>query len=65
MTFQGKIIQMVANMSDSESKELLARIFLKLDRINNYDYPKTKAHDEIYEIYREEVVGRMIFDKEG
>lgn len=63
MSYQDQIIEMVKSMEEKEAKKLLATIFLKLERINNYDFPKEKAFEEIRELYREEVVGRTIFDK--
>ncbi|PLS03154.1 hypothetical protein [Neobacillus cucumis] len=61
MSFQEDIMLMVKNMEVDEAKKLLASIFLKLQKVNNYDYSKENAYEDIKELYREAVVGKMMF----
>jgi hypothetical protein len=61
MSFQEDIMLMVKNMEENEAKKLLASIFLKLQKVNNYDYSKENAYEDIKELYREAVVGKMMF----
>jgi hypothetical protein len=63
MSVKEDIIELVREMDESEAKATLAKIFVKLERINNYNYPKTKALEDIFEIYREKIVGHLIFGK--
>jgi hypothetical protein len=63
MGYREDMLQMVKDMDEMEAKKILASIFLKLERVNNYDYSKDKCYEDIREIYREQIVGNMMFGK--
>jgi hypothetical protein len=61
MSLGNDIMLMVKNMEENEAKMLLASIFLRLEKVNNYDYSKENAYEDIKELYREAIVGKMMF----
>lgn len=61
MPLSDDLIEMIREMSEKEAKTLLAEVFLELESIGYGGKTKQQAYDNIYEIYRGQIVGKMIF----
>lgn len=55
-----KIVNIIIEMNESEAKDTLARIFRKMGRVNGINYTQQNCYEDIENIFREKVVGKMM-----
>ncbi|MFE3973277.1 MULTISPECIES: hypothetical protein [unclassified Peribacillus] len=65
MTFNDNLNKLITEMSEAEAKNLLAKVFRKMGRVNGINYKATDCYSEIECIFRDEVVGKMMNFEKG
>ncbi|MFD2681500.1 hypothetical protein [Bacillus seohaeanensis] len=63
MIREENLIKAIKEMSETEAKDILAKIFRKVNRVNGINYTSEDCYKDIEKIYGEKVAGKMIFDK--
>lgn len=61
MAFEDDLKSVIRDMSESEAKTILYRVFVRMSRVNGVSYTKEQCYKDIDEIYSDVVVGEMIF----
>ncbi|MEK4031019.1 hypothetical protein MKZ02_21085 [Pseudobacillus sp. FSL P4-0506] len=63
MTHQEKIVQVVAEMDEEKAKQILAEIFLNVDRVNGINYSQETCYQDIERLYKQEIVFELMKGK--